>query len=105
MNLSSNRSPLPIDSDLINKLILGQLDAFKKIYALHFKRVFHFTHRFSLSVEDAEEITQDVFVKLWQKRNLIDEERSFSNFLYTIAQNLVIDKMRQHVSYEKNCAC
>jgi RNA polymerase sigma-70 factor, ECF subfamily len=77
------------------------MSAFEEIYHIFFKRVFHFTNKFAVDVQDAEEITQDVFMKLWQKRSTIDIEKNLSNLLFTIAKNLVIDKMRQYASMEK----
>lgn len=79
----------------------GDLSAFEEIYHIFFKRVFHFANSFTLEVQDAEEITQDVFMKLWQKRSAIDISKNLSNLLFTMAKNLVIDKMRQHASMEK----
>lgn len=49
----------------------------------------------------AEELVQDVFVKIWDKRHLIDPEQSFKSYLYTIAQNLVYDFYRKAARDEK----
>jgi RNA polymerase sigma-70 factor (ECF subfamily) len=87
--------------DLYRRLNEGDIESFKEIYHLFFQRVFHFACRFSLRNEDAEEITQDVFIKLWDKRSLIDTDKDLSNFLFTIAQNLAIDKIRKYVSEGK----
>lgn len=43
----------------------------------------------------AEELVQDVFVKIWDKRHQIDPDLSFKSYLYTIAQNLVYDLYRK----------
>lgn len=43
----------------------------------------------------AEELVQDVFVKLWNKRHLIDPNQPFHAYLYSIAQNLVYDFYRK----------
>jgi RNA polymerase sigma-70 factor (ECF subfamily) len=102
MNAGSDKLNQLTDISLSSRLADDDLTAFSEIYNIYFKRVFNFTNRFTLSVEDAEEITQDVFLKLWHKRASIDEEKNFSNFLFTIARNLVIDKMRQYVAYEKS---
>jgi len=90
-----------LSPDLISRLVKGDVVAFKKIYSSYFNRVFHFACRFSLANEDTEEIVQDVFLKLWEKRTLIDTNKNLSNFLFTIAQNLLIDKIRHYVATEK----
>jgi RNA polymerase sigma-70 factor (family 1) len=43
----------------------------------------------------ADELLQDVFVKLWEKRHLIDPEQSLKAYLHLIAQNLVVDFYRK----------
>lgn len=49
----------------------------------------------------AEELLQDVFVKVWDKRHLIDPNQSFKSYLYAIAQNLVYDFYRKAARDEK----
>lgn len=88
-------------TELVVDLKNGDLSAFEEIYHLFFKRVFHFANSFTLEVQDAEEITQDVFMKLWQKRSTIDIDKNLSNLLFAMAKNLVIDKMRQYTSVKK----
>lgn len=85
---------------LITSLINGDINAFKEIYHTYFKKVFHFIRRFLLSKEDAEEITQDVFLKLWEKRSVLDISKNISSYLFTIAQHKIIDKYRQYVAAE-----
>ena len=43
----------------------------------------------------AQELLQDLFVRIWEKRALIDPERSFKAYLYTIAERLVYDHFRK----------
>ncbi|BAV05641.1 RNA polymerase sigma-70 factor, ECF subfamily [Filimonas lacunae] len=52
--------------------------------------------RFRLQDEhDAEDVLQEVFIKLWDKRSSIDVHTSFKNYLYTIVQNSIIDHQRK----------
>ncbi len=90
-----------ISIDLKSGLINGDVNAFENIYRFYFHRIFHFVNRFAVTREDTEEIVQDVFVKLWEKRASIDLDKNFSSFLFTIAQNMVIDRMRQYMAAEK----
>lgn len=101
MNSEPIKNTDPQNIELLSSLIGGDMEAFRKVYGLYFRKVFHFTRRFALTVEDAEEITQDVFLRLWQRKSFIEVQKNFSNFLFTIAQNLVIDRMRQYVAYDK----
>ena len=47
------------------------------------------------SEQMAREMLQDVFLKVWEKRNTIDEEKSFRGWLFRIAENRVFDHFRQ----------
>lgn len=81
---------------LVSNLVNGDLNAYKEIYHLYVSKVFNFIRRFLLSKEDAEEITQDVFLKLWEKHSSLDVDKSISSYLFTIAQHKIIDKYRQY---------
>lgn len=96
-----NLEYLETSSKLTTDLKEGDVDAFKKIYNKSFNKVFNFVNRFSIRTEDTEEIVQDVFLKLWEGRLKIDLNKNLDSFLYTIAQNLVIDKIRKYASESK----
>lgn len=49
-------------------------------------------------VADAEEIVQDVFVKLWESRHLLKEDESFKGFLFIITRNIVFSRNRKKVN-------
>lgn len=49
----------------------------------------------------AEELTQDVFVRIWDKRELIDPEQSFKSYLYRIAQHILYDFYRKIAREER----
>ena len=52
-------------------------------------------------VEEAEDVTQVIFQKIWEKRAMIDTRQSFGGFLFTIAYRSVIDQIRKE-SAKKN---
>ena len=55
-------------------------------------------YRFSFSLlkneEDSKEIVQEVFFRIWEKRDKIDSSKSFKSFLFTISYNLIVDQLR-----------
>lgn len=72
----------------------------------------YFYHQYSLSIYRkllkmvrvdviAEELVQDVFVRIWDKRHQIDPDRSFKSYLFAIAQNLVYDLYRKAAREER----
>jgi RNA polymerase sigma-70 factor (ECF subfamily) len=52
-------------------------------------------------VEDAEEVVQEVFYKVWNVRKEISLRKSFRSFLFTIAYNVIIDQLRKRVKDQK----
>ncbi len=55
------------------------------------------------SVHDTEELVQDVFIKLWNQFEYIDESRNVKAFIYKIAVNIIYDQLRKR-KLEKLCA-
>jgi RNA polymerase sigma-70 factor (ECF subfamily) len=83
------------EKKILQNLIHGDRLAFEKIFQLYFERIYYFTIKYLNNREDAEEITQEVFVKLWNRRQAIKTELSFSSYLFMIAKNAVIDVLRK----------
>lgn len=81
--------------DLLARLRQGDERAFSKLYSTCFRPLYR--RIFSLVKEEAvtDELVQDLFLKLWQKREEIDPEQSFEAYLFTIAQHLVYDYYRK----------
>jgi RNA polymerase sigma-70 factor (family 1) len=71
----------------------GEVSALEKAYAEHSVRVFNLAYRITSSKEDAEEVVQDTFLKLWRLRTNIDTNQPLGGYIYTIARNLSIDKL------------
>ena len=85
-------------------LLLIQKDdnvAFYNLYERYCRRLYGFVLRYVKQREDAEEIVQDVFVKIWESRNKIDVFSSFESFLFTIAYNTTISLLRKRTSETK----
>jgi RNA polymerase sigma-70 factor, ECF subfamily len=60
------------DTDLLNLLKKGDMRAFDTIYERYCKRMYGFVIRYIKQEEDAEEIVQEVFLKIWESRKRID---------------------------------
>lgn len=79
-----------------NKLLIkGDPHAFDLLFTLFSAKVFRFSFGYLKSREDAEEIVQDVFMKLWDKRALIKEDAPVSNFIFAIAHNATLNLLRK----------
>lgn len=69
--------------------------SFEKLFVIYRVKLFNFSYKQLRSREDAEEIVQDAFVKIWENRATLNEELSFNSYLFTIAKNLIINKVRK----------
>ena len=97
--------PLDIERELIRKLINGDKIAFSHLFSFYKSQVLYYCVHFVKDKEIAEDITQDIFLTVWEKKEDIRIEQSFSAFLYTIARNRIYDIFRslsaRSVLYEK----
>lgn len=79
----------------------GNMVAFYQLYERYSRRLYGFVLRYIKREQDAEEIVQDVFIKIWEARHKIDVYSSFESFLFTIAYNATISLFRKRASEEK----
>ena len=80
---------LPNESQLVKNLSKGNLLAFNTLYKEYSSRLYHFAFGYLKSEEEAEELVQEVFSKIWENRKELKEELSFKSFLFTIAFNII----------------
>jgi RNA polymerase sigma-70 factor (ECF subfamily) len=69
----------------------GDRQAFERLYRMHSTRVFSLCARMSGSRTRGEELTQDVFVRTWEKLPLFRGESAFSTWLHRLAVNVVLN--------------
>lgn len=79
----------------IDKVLGGDTAAFTELVNRHKEMVFTITNRILKSREDAEEIAQDVFLKVFQSLDKFKREAKFSTWVYRIAFNTAISKTRK----------
>jgi RNA polymerase sigma-70 factor (ECF subfamily) len=89
------------DKDLLLLIQKDDKVAFYNIYERYSKRLYGFVVRYTKLEADAEEIVQEVFVKIWESRNKIDVYSSFETFLFTIAYNTTMSLLRKRSSEKK----
>lgn len=75
--------------------------AFSQLYSRYSERIYHNILRMVKDETTAEEILQDIFLQVWQKRNSIQIEKAFSGWLFTISRNRVQDFFRKIKRDEK----
>jgi RNA polymerase sigma-70 factor (ECF subfamily) len=93
------------DSD-VARAAAGDRGAFERLYRQHVNRVFSLCARMVADRGRAEELTQDVFVRAWEKLRLFRGESSFSTWLHRLTVNVVLNARksdgRQQSRFEDN---
>jgi len=77
--------------ELIERFRAGQRQAFARIYELYKSRAYGFAYRFLGSAEEAEDVTQEAFVRVYRYIDSFDETLSFEAWLHRIIYNLCMD--------------
>lgn len=70
---------------------------FDRIYLRYFYRLHRFAKEYVMSDADAENIVQDVFLLLWEKRDVLNVEISLTAYLFSLVKNKCIDHLRHKV--------
>ncbi len=73
----------------------GDQSAFERIYRTHVGRIHSLTRRM-LGSHDADEVTQDIFVRTWQKLGQFRGDAAFTTWLHRLAVNVVIERRRAY---------
>ena len=75
-------------------------DSFEVLFNYYYPRLYNFSKSF-LKIEDGiDDILQEVFVKIWQKRKSITSTVTFNSYIFTIARNLLLNELRRRLNSE-----
>ena len=85
-----------IDPHIIKRLSDGDQSAFRIVFEHYYPRVSEFVRRIVKSESLAEDITQDIFVKIWERREIFGVEvSSFSKYIYVMSRNAAINALHR----------
>jgi RNA polymerase sigma-70 factor, ECF subfamily len=91
------------DVKLVEEVLNGNIDSFNIIVNKYEQMVLRFIYNILRDKEASEDITQEVFVAVYNKIYLYDKKYKFSNWVYQIAKNKSIDYIRKYKRvYEAN---
>ena len=83
------------DKKLVENYISGEEGSFEKLVARYLKPIYNFVYRLSGNPEEAKDITQDVFLRVWKNIGKYDPKNAWSTWIYSIARNATIDYLRK----------
>lgn len=86
------------EAHLIRSLKEGDQDSFSILYKRYWRKVYHFCTLYLNSKERAEDVVQEVFIKIWELRHFIKEEDRFDGFLFIITRNLIFNQFRKNLN-------
>ncbi|HTI89690.1 MAG TPA: sigma-70 family RNA polymerase sigma factor [Puia sp.] len=97
--MSNGRIEMNSDSDeeLARQMAEGSENAFVALIGRYRKRIFTHALTFTRRPEEAEELTQDIFIKLWQQRASLSRIQRLEDFLFILSRNLIISSIRKRI--------
>ena len=82
---------------LIRRCVSGDAAAWEEIVQRYHRRIYNICYRFAGSSDDAQDLTQEVFIKMYRTLNSYDVERgAFMTWVTTMTRNLLVDHFRKH---------
>lgn len=86
---------------LVKKIKKDDEKAFRKVYDFYKSRLYYFALKFTKTGVFAEEIVQEVFIKVWENRKKLNPELSFRSYIFTIAYHTLINFLKKTALDEK----
>lgn len=90
-----------INSAWTKSLHQGDAKAFRQIFDHFYPRLLKYCEHIFHSQAEAEEVVQDIMVKLWQIRGQVDASQLLDSFLFTLARNKAYDRLRKIAADKK----
>jgi RNA polymerase sigma-70 factor (ECF subfamily) len=87
-------SPRDLD-EVIERCLSGDQSAWDAIVRAHWRKVFNVAYKFVGRHDQAEDLTQDVFLKLFRSLDTFDRRANFQTWLISVSRNLCIDHYRK----------
>src|SRR6056297_2082932 len=86
------------DTILLQKIRDGSEEAFREVYDRHHVQMFYIAKKYLKDTGLSEDVVQDIFVKLWEKKHQLDDIKSLSAYLFTMVKNHVLNILRDKKS-------
>jgi RNA polymerase sigma-70 factor (ECF subfamily) len=83
------------DEQLIDSYLKGEEKALEILIKRYLKPIYSFSYRFVNNTQEAEDISQEVFVKIWRNLKKFDKNKKFKTWIFSIAKNTCLDAMRK----------
>lgn len=98
--LNATAGTAGLDTADVERAAQGDTAAFERIYRRHVARI-HSLCRRMLSPEEADDVTQDVFIRAWQKLSLYRGDSAFGTWLHRLAINVILTRRQSRSTYRE----
>lgn len=86
---------------LLKRLCKGDREAYDQIYRLYFNQIYIFVLRYVVSEDLAYDLTQDVFLKVWERKDQLNHVNNLRAYIYRMAKNHTLDNLKRISISEK----
>ena len=83
------------DQQLIASYLAGDEKSLEILFGRYLKPIYSFVYRYVSGAHDVEDITQEVFVRIWRNLKKFDQNKSFKTWIFSIAKNAAIDFLKK----------
>lgn len=83
------------EKELLERIAAGDEAAFSVLFYTYHQQLGDYIFRLTRSLATAEEIVQEVFVKLWTKKHLLKEVNNIQSYIYRLSRNHTLNSLRQ----------
>ena len=86
---------IQIERDIISRCQQGDKEAFRWVVQTYQRMVFSLALKMMCDEEEAKDMVQETFIRVWQSIRSYDPQKTFSTWIYTIASRLCIDRLKR----------
>ena len=83
------------ERDMITRCQQGDKEAFRWVVQTHQRMLFSLALKMLCDEEEAKDVVQDTFIRVWQRIREYDSDKAFTTWIYTIASRLCLDRLKR----------
>ena len=86
------------DKHLLSQIRNNNVEVYKHLFELYYRELYFFSRKFLENREVAEEVVQDVFIALWENRDVLIIKKSIKSYLFTSVKNRSINYLKSKIN-------
>jgi len=89
---------LPNEKELLIRVANGCEESYKHLFTWYWNKIYAVAFQFTKSREMSQDLTQDIFARIWARRDRLADVKQFDSYLFIVARNLILDRLREKSS-------